>query len=106
MSNFNKYKGFTRSQHKSLTSYDRYLESLENEDTMSQYVVDNEGGLHDMSGNLETKMASINKSKDYWENKLSKDPKNSIANKFYNKFEHLCQQVEIFLEGNETVAHI
>ena len=90
---------------KTLTSFERYVSTIEDDSETPQYVVDCEGKLHDLSGNINTKLESVNKSKKYWEDKLKENPDDSVANRFYNKFLKLHEQIMIFLDSNNIVAH-
>ena len=44
-----------------MTTYERYIATIEED--MPQYVVDCEGNLHNLSGNVQTKLESVDKSK-------------------------------------------
>lgn len=87
-----------------MTTYERYIATIEED--MPQYVVDCEGNLHDLSGNVQTKLESVDKSKRYWEIKLRDNPEDNTANRFYNKFKLLYEQINIFLENTNLVAQV
>ena len=87
-----------------MTTYERYIATIEED--MPQYVVDCEGNLHNLSGNVQTKLESVDKSKRYWEIKLRDNPEDNTANRFYNKFKLLYEQINIFLENTNLVAQV
>lgn len=88
-----------------VNTFERYISTVEQGYDTTQYVVDIEGNLHDLSGNIQSKLNSIEKSWKYWEVKLVEDPDNILANRFYKKFKHLYKQVHLFIENTNIVAH-
>lgn len=87
-----------------MNTYQKYIESIEDDEP--QYVVDLVGTLHDLSGDLGSKLNSVDKSIEYWRTKLQEDPRSSSANKFFKNFLHLKEQILLYIEGKDIVAHI
>jgi hypothetical protein len=86
-----------------MTTYQRYIESVDDEEV--QYVVDCDGTLHDLSGNIDSKLESVAKSVEYWKAKLIVTPNDAKAKRFYNKFKNLQEQILLLIEGKDIVAH-
>jgi len=87
-----------------MNTYQKYVASAEDNDP--QYVVDTEGTLHDLSGNIKAKLDKVEKSWRYWEERLSNDTADKQAIRFVKKFKHLSEQIHLFLDVKEQVAHI
>lgn len=84
-----------------MTTYERYFETVE--DDTPQYIVDCEGNLHDLSGNIQIKIDSVDKSRRYWETVKREQPDNTLADRFFNKFTNLYEQLILLIETNKIV---
>lgn len=87
-----------------MNTYERYIATIEEE--TPQYVTDCEGNLHDLSGNIETKLKSLSKSLEFWEAALVLKPTDTKAKRFYKKFSDLKKQVELLIEGKEIISQV
>lgn len=87
-------------------TFERYLSTVEEDYVIPQYVADIDGKLHDITGNVQHKLNSIEQSWKYWELKLVEDPNSYLANRFYTKFKHLYKQIQLLLESTDIVAQI
>lgn len=86
-------------------TFERYLSTVEDDYVTPQYVADIDGRLHDITGNIEHKLSSVEQSYKYWEMKLVESPDSYSANRFYLKFKHLYKQIQLLLESDNIVAH-
>lgn len=85
-------------------TFERYASTIEQGYITPQYVVDIEGNLHDLSGNIKSKLDIVERSWRYWEEKLVESPEDGLANRFCNKFKHLYNQINLFLENTDLVG--
>jgi hypothetical protein len=83
--------------------YQRHVE-LENETNFEEglYITDLNGTLHDLSGNLESKLESIRKTLSHWK-KVYSDKKDDKSKFFLDNFTHLYKQVLIYLETKKEL---
>lgn len=87
-----------------MNTYEKYIGTIE--ENTPQYVTDCEGNMHDLSGDLRSKIDTIKKSRSYWENVLKIDPENEKALRFYKKFSGLLVQIRLLTEGHKVAFTI
>ena len=85
-----------------MNTYQKYIESSEDEEP--QYIVDSVGTLHDLSGDLDHKLEKVEHNINYWKSRIEENP--TAGSKFFHNFLRLKEQILLFKEGRDIVAHI
>lgn len=75
----------------------------EQQTTTKQYIKDKLGNLHDLNGNVNLKLESVKKTREYWRAELDKDSTKTRAKKFFNNFDHLYKQIMLYISNKESL---